>query len=101
MLFTATSFKGDGSALTNLDNDSQWSNSGGLGTGIYPQNLKRVGIGTTVPHYNLDVGTTGTGTTDIYVRNTAIFAGFTTTKDLQVGGALVPQLIIWIVRQVT
>ena len=88
-IITATSFKGDGSALTNLDDDSQWSPTpAGLGTGIYPQDLKRVGIGTTVPHYNLDVGTTGTGTTDIYVRNTAIFAGFTTTKDLQVGGAL-------------
>tara|TARA_B100001109_G_scaffold79132_1_gene64776 strand:+ start:151 stop:6066 length:5916 start_codon:yes stop_codon:yes gene_type:complete len=88
-IITATSFKGDGSALTNLDDDSQWSPTpAGLGTGIYPLDLKRVGIGTTVPHYNLDVGTTGTGTTDIYVRNTAIFAGFTTTKDLQVGGAL-------------
>ena len=48
----------------------------------------RVGIGTTVPHYNLDVGTTGTGATDLYVRNTTFLTGFTTTKDLQVGGAL-------------
>ena len=59
-----------------------------MGTGIYPIGNLRVGIGTTVPQYNLDLGTTGTGSTDLYVRNTTFLAGFTTTKDLQVGGAL-------------
>ena len=34
------------------------------------------------------MGITGIGTTALNVRNNAVFAGFTTTKDLQVGGAL-------------
>jgi len=86
---TATSFIGDGSQLTNLQTDSLWKgSSSGLGTGIYPNNLTRVGIGTSVPHFTLDVGTPGTGSTDLYVRNTTVLAGFTTTKDVMVGGAI-------------
>ena len=86
---TASYLKGDGSGITNLSNDTLFSPTDvGLGTGIYPIGNLRVGIGTTVPQYNLDLGTTGTGSTDLYVRNTTFLAGFTTTKDLQVGGAL-------------
>jgi len=86
---TATSFIGDGSQLTNLQTDSLWKGTAsGLGTGIYPNNLTRVGIGTSVPQFTLDVGTTGTGSTDLYVRNTSVLAGFTTTKDVMVGGAI-------------
>jgi hypothetical protein len=47
----------------------------GVGTGIYPINQSRVGIGTSVPHFQLDVGTTGTGTTDLKVRNNSVFDG--------------------------
>ena len=44
---TATGFVGDGSGLTGLQNDSLWSGvSAGLGTGIYPNDLARIGIGT-------------------------------------------------------
>jgi len=86
---TANKFVGDGSGLTNLANDSLWEGTAaGLGTGIYPINLARVGIGTSVPDYNLELGTPGTGTTDLYVNNTTVLAGFTTTKDVLVGGAI-------------
>jgi len=86
---TANKFIGDGSGLINLANDSLWSSTAsGIGTGIYPNNLIRVGIGTSVPKYTLELGTAGTGNTDVYVNNTAIFAGFTTTKDVFVGGAI-------------
>jgi hypothetical protein len=65
---TASSFAGDGSGLTNLANDSLWSSvSSGLGTGMYPNDLMRVGIGTTVPRYNLEIGAPGTATTGLYV----------------------------------
>ena len=86
---TATTFVGDGSGLTNLANDSLWATvASGLGTGIYPINLLNVGIGTTVPRYNLELGSPGVANTDLYVNNTAVFAGFTTTRDVLVGGML-------------
>jgi len=85
----ATSFSGDGSGLINLANDSLWSTvATGLGTGIYPNDSIRVGIGTTVPRYNLEIGSPGAATTGIYVNNTAIFAGFTTTANITVGGII-------------
>ena len=86
---TATTFVGDGSGLTNLANDSLWATvASGLGTGIYPINSLNVGIGTSVPRYNLELGTPGVANTDLYVNNTAVFAGFTTTRDVLVGGML-------------
>ena len=90
-IVTATSFKGDGSALTNLATDSLWETVGSGDTAGYAPVLaasKYIGIGNSNPEFLLDVGKTGIGTTALYVRNTAFFAGFTTTKDLQVGGAL-------------
>lgn len=86
---TANKFIGDGSGLINLANDSLWSSTAsGVGTGIYPNDLIRVGIGTSVPNYNLELGTAGAGTTDLYVNNTTVLAGFTTTKNVLVGGAI-------------
>ena len=86
---TATTFVGDGSGLTNLANDSLWAGTAaGLGTGIYPINLARVGIGTSVPQFTLDVGTTGTGTTDLKVRNNSVFDGNISAQDILVGGAI-------------
>ena len=90
-MVTATSFKGDGSELTNLATDSLWETVGAGDSAGYATILaksKYIGIGNSDPEFLLDVGKTGIGTTALYVRNTAVFAGFTTTKDLQVGGAL-------------
>jgi hypothetical protein len=86
---TATSFVGDGSQLTNLQNDSLWSNvPTGLGTGIYPDNLPRVGIGTSRPRFNFEVGSPGTGSTDLYVNNFASFVGQVSINNLNVTGFL-------------
>ena len=70
-VIVATAFTGDGSGLTNLQNDSLWA---GIST-IYPINNKIVGIGTTFPstEFKLSVGTPGTGGTDLYVANDAYF----------------------------
>jgi len=72
----ATAFTGDGSGLTNLQNDSLWA---GIST-IYPINNKIVGIGTTFPstEFKLSVGTPGTGGTDLYVANDAYLQGIIT-----------------------
>ena len=86
---TATTFIGDGSNLTNLANDSLWQGvASGLGTGIYPINNHRVGIGTTVPHYPLHAGAAGAGTTDLFVQNNSEFAGRIDAQDILVGGAI-------------
>jgi hypothetical protein len=86
---TASAYIGDGSGLTNLQTDSLWSGTTtGIGTGIYPIDLVRVGIGTSVPQFNLDLGTTGTGTTDLKVRNNAIFDGTINATHVNVGGAI-------------
>ena len=86
---TASSFVGDGQGLFNLQNDSLFSSvSAGLGTGIFPNNLTRVGVGTSVPHFPLDVGTTGTGTTDLKVRNNSIFDGRIDVANVNVTGII-------------
>ena len=90
-IVTATSFKGDGSGLNNLPTDSLLENVGSGNSAGYAPILaatKRFGIGNSEPHFILDVGITGIGTTALNVRNNAVFAGFTTTKDLQVTGVL-------------
>ena len=92
-IITASQFIGDGSALTNLQNDSLFSGTAvGLGTGIFPNNLVRVGIGTSVPHFPLDVGTTdttvSTARTDLKVRNDAIFDGRIDVNNVNVTGIL-------------
>tara|TARA_B100000900_G_scaffold413209_1_gene436710 strand:- start:2931 stop:8825 length:5895 start_codon:yes stop_codon:yes gene_type:complete len=88
-IITAASFSGDGSGLNNLPTDSLFSSVPlGIGTGIFPNNLVRVGVGTSVPHFNLDVGTTGTGTTDLKVRNNAIFDGRLDVVNVNVSGVM-------------
>ena len=88
-IVTATQFIGDGSGLTNLQNDSLWSGvAAGLGTGIYANDLVRVGIGTSIPDYDLEVGSTGSGTTSMYVNGVAKFVGVVTTNDAHVAGII-------------
>ena len=68
----ATAFTGDGSGLTNLQNDSLWA---GIGT-IYPGTISNnVGIGTSVfdADYSLIIGAPGTGKTDLFVTNQSRF----------------------------
>ena len=87
----ANSFVGDGSGLVNLTNDSLWAGvASGLGTGIYPISNLNVGIGSTIPNsaYKLQVGTVGTGGTDLYVANTSEFNGTMKITTASVSGII-------------
>jgi len=87
----ATAFTGDGSGLTNLFNDSLWTGvPAGLGTGIYPLQNLNVGIGTTIPNddFFLDLGTVGTGGTDLFVANQSLFNGTVKIDTANVSGII-------------
>ena len=82
---TASYFVGDGSLLTNLNASATgWTNITG---GIYNTNLNSVGIGTSVPRFNLELGSIGTASTSLYVNGTSNFVGFVTANNVSVGGA--------------
>jgi hypothetical protein len=90
----ATAFTGDGSGLTNLQNDSLFQGViSGLGTGIHPIENLNVGFGTTAFNttYTVHIGSPGTGKTDLLVNNmsqfisTADFADTNTTGTLTAG----------------
>jgi len=87
---TAAFFVGDGQGLTNLNASATgWGQvEAGLGTGIYNSALSNVGVGTTVPHYNLHLGHPGFGRTALYVQNGAIFNSDLTAAHVNVSGAL-------------
>lgn len=88
-VFTATKFVGDGSSLINLQNDSLWKGvAAGLGTGIYPNNVLNVGLGTTTPAFPLDVGAPDTGTVDVRVKNRANIEGHLEVADVNVTGII-------------
>ena len=82
---TALQFIGDGSNLFNLDNDTRW---GAVSTGLYPNDLLNVGIGTSVPlsDVNLTVGYVGSSGTSMHVYSEAKFDGIINTNDLIVSG---------------
>lgn len=83
---TATAFAGDGSALTNVNiGAAGWTNITG---GIYNTSLNNVGIGTSVPRFNLEVGAIGTASTTLYVNGTAQFVGIITANNAFVSGIL-------------
>jgi hypothetical protein len=83
---TATSFTGDGSGLTNLNAAALgWTQISG---GIYNTALNNVGIGTSVPRFNLELGPIGTSSTSLHVNGTSTFIGLVTTGNVFVGGAL-------------
>jgi hypothetical protein len=64
-------FYGDGSGLTNLNAAALgWTQIPG---GIYNTALNLVGIGTSVPRFNLEVGAIGAGGTSFWVNNTGRF----------------------------
>jgi len=97
-ILTAGFLAGDGNAITNLNASATgWSpvnqTYAGVGnTGIWatvpPMPDPRVGIGTSVPHFNLSLGSPGTGVTDLHVQNKSIFLGQITSDDINVGGAI-------------
>ena len=83
---TSSFFSGDGSLLTNLSVPSSgWAQTTG---GIYNTGLNFVGIGTSLPKYNLHLGAPNAGTSDLYVNNYAYFAGLTTVTNINVAGIL-------------
>ena len=83
---TASYFSGDGSLLSNVNiSATGWINITG---GIYNTNLNNVGIGTSVPRFNLELGAIGTSSTSLYVNGTSIFVGLVTTGNVVVGGML-------------
>jgi hypothetical protein len=83
---TANYFSGDGSLLTNVNiSASGWTN---IPAGIYNTTLSYVGIGNSQPQYNLDLGLTGTGNIDLYVRNIAQFVGKIEANLVNVSGII-------------
>jgi len=82
---TASYFSGDGSALTNINvSNTGWTNISG---GIYNTDLNNVGIGTSLPSYNLEVGYPGI-TTSLYVHSVAKFVGLITANNVNVTGII-------------
>ena len=83
---TASYFSGDGSLLTNLNASALgWTVIAG---GIYNTALNNVGIGTSVPRFNLELGSVGTASTSLYVNGQAKFVGLITANNVNVTGIL-------------
>jgi hypothetical protein len=83
---TASYFSGDGSSITNVNvSAAGWTQISG---GIYNTALNNVGIGTSVPRFNLELGAIGTSSTSLHVNGTSTFIGLVTTGNVLVGGAL-------------
>ena len=83
---TASYFVGDGSLLSNVNlSAAGWTQISG---GLYNTSLSKVGIGTSVPNYNLEVGHVGIASTAMYVHGEAKFVGLITSNNVHVGGAL-------------
>lgn len=84
---TANAFVGDGSGITNINFGGVvgWSPVPG---GIYNNALNNVGIGTTIPRYNLEVGAVGSGGISLWVNNDSIFNGTINSNNLVVSGRL-------------
>ena len=59
-----------------------------LPDGIYNSNLNNVGIGTSAPRFNLELGPVGSEDTSLYVNGKSEFIGFVELNDIIVGGAL-------------
>ena len=100
-VITASLFKGDGNSLTNLNvSATGWAAvdqtyAGAGATGLYAYGSgdvdnAQVGIGTSVPHFNLDLGdsVSGAGATALYVRNIAEFKDQTNLVNVRVSGGL-------------
>jgi hypothetical protein len=79
-------FYGDGSGLVNLNAAALgWTQIPG---GIYNTALNLVGIGTTTPRFNLEVGAVGTGGTSLWVNNTARFDNTLSANNVTITGII-------------
>ena len=96
-VITATFLHGDGNNLTNLNAEATgWKNAQtGLGTGIYNSSFSdgtpgdaNVGVGTSVPRFNLHLGHPGLGRTSLVVETTSIFNGGIGATDISVSGII-------------
>ena len=82
----AGSFAGDGSGLTAINAAATgWAQTTG---GYYNTGFANIGIGTSIPSYNLEIGSPGTGNTDMYVHNIAEFVGLITANNVYVSGII-------------
>ena len=81
----ASIYYGDGSGLTNLNNDSRWSLEG---TAIYPNNNSSVGIDTTTPRFLLEVGAVGASGTSLGVNGDLRVYGTSELNNVNVSGVL-------------
>ena len=86
-VITGAQFHGDGNNLTNLNASATgWAQVGsGLGTGIYNSDLTNVGVGTTIPRFNLHLGGPGYGRTALFVEGNSIFHAGIAASDITVG----------------
>jgi hypothetical protein len=79
-------FYGDGAGLTNLNASALgWTQIPG---GIYNTALNLVGIGTSVPRFNLEVGSIGAGGTSLWVNNGARFDGTLSANNVIITGII-------------
>jgi len=85
-VYVRGSFFGDGSGLTNLNAAALgWSQIPG---GIYNTALNLVGIGTSVPRFNLEVGSIGAGGTSLWVNNGARFNDSLSANNVTITGII-------------
>ena len=87
---TANAFKGDGSALTDLNvSAAGWTNTvSGASSITYNTYLNFVGIGTTNPRYMAEVGPVGASNTTLYVNGSAFFKDQLDAKNVRVTGII-------------
>ena len=78
---------GTGVTFVNLGSIYNWNRTSS-NNGIYNTDLDFVGIGTTVPRFNLEIGAVGSSSTTLYVNGEAKFVGIITANNVFVGGAL-------------
>jgi hypothetical protein len=80
---------GDGSGLYNLNLEALGWGQDNTGVLYNTNSSKLVGIGTSTPRYNLELGSVGTSSTSLYVNGSSIFVDIVTTgNNLTVGGDL-------------